>query len=250
MLPTFLIIGAMKSGTTSLHTYLSAHPQVFMSELKELDYFNNPERTLDWYLEQFAPAEGRSELRAIGESSPNYTKFGFSPGVPQRIHALIPDVKMIYVMRDPIARIKSHYRHLAREGSVHRSLDYLVRRHEGFLHTSSYAAQLEKYFEVFDRDQILLLMMEELDPGGPGLAKIHDFLGLDPVEDAAPFPHEWSSPEPLRTPTWKRLVSLNRRSLSMDLAPETEQMLRDRLAPDVAALRAWLPADFDGWGIA
>ena len=250
MLPSFLIIGAMKSGTTSLHTYLSSHPRVFMSELKELDYFNTPERTLDWYLAQFAPAEGRSDLIAVGESSPNYTKFGASPGVPQRIHALIPDVKMVYIMRDPIARIRSHYRHLAREGSVHRSLDYLVRRHEGFVHTSSYAAQLEKYFEVFNRDQILLLMMEELEDGGSGLAKVHDFLGLGAVAADASFPHEWSSPEPLTTPAWKRLLSLNRRSLSADLAPETEELLREQLAPDVAALRQYLPADFDGWGIA
>src|SRR5207244_8421308 len=85
MLPTFLVIGAMKSGTTSLYRYLQAHPDVFMSEQKELNYFTqganqNWEKGLAWYQAQFEQA---GKARAVGEASTNYTKYPQFQGVPE-----------------------------------------------------------------------------------------------------------------------------------------------------------------------
>ena len=119
-LPTFLIIGTMKGGTTSLHRYLRQHPDVFMPEQKELNFFldeyagrpidppeeRNWSRGLTWYERQFAGAE---DERAVGEASANYTRYPTYPGVAERIAKIVPEMKLIYLMRNPIDRVLSHY---------------------------------------------------------------------------------------------------------------------------------------------
>jgi len=108
-LPNLIIIGAMKCATTSLHYYLNLHPQISMSEEKELDFFihkNNWHKGIEWYKTNFT-----GNASVYGESSPNYTKYPFFNGVPERMHAVVPDAKLIYVVRDPIERIISHYIH-------------------------------------------------------------------------------------------------------------------------------------------
>ena len=115
-LPTFLIIGTMKGGTTSLYRYLRQHPEVFMPERKELNFFvdeyagppidppeeRNWSRGITWYEHQFADAERE---RAVGEASANYSRHPTYPGVAERIAAVVPNVKLIYVMRNPIDRV-------------------------------------------------------------------------------------------------------------------------------------------------
>ena len=102
-LPTFLVIGSMKCGTTSLHDYLARHPDVFMSAVKEVNFFvleRTWDKGIDWYRAQFY---GRYQVR--GEASQNYTKrHEFEPGVAERIRSLLPNVKLIYIVRDPVAR--------------------------------------------------------------------------------------------------------------------------------------------------
>lgn len=94
-LPNLIVIGAHKGGTTSLHHYLRQHPQIFMSSLKELDFFVdefNWPKGIDWYRKQFS-----SVAPIRGESSPSYTHFPKLKGVPERIHHLIPDAKLICI---------------------------------------------------------------------------------------------------------------------------------------------------------
>src|SRR6266568_8270036 len=110
-LPNFLIVGAMKSGTSSLWSYLRSHPQVFMPDMKEPMFFvekKNWSKGLDWYRGLFDDA---GEAVAIGEASQPYTMAHSFPGVPGRIVSLIPDVKIIYVLRHPVERMRSHYLH-------------------------------------------------------------------------------------------------------------------------------------------
>ena len=121
-LPTFLIIGTMKGGTTSLHRYLRQHPEVFMPERKELNFFldeyagppidppeeRNWSRGITWYERQFAGAE---DERAVGEASANYSRYPTYPGVAERIAKIVPEMKLIYLMRNPIDRVLSHYLH-------------------------------------------------------------------------------------------------------------------------------------------
>lgn len=101
MLPNLVVIGGMKCGTSSLHYYLSLHPQISMSEPKELSFFaENWPRGRDWYEAHFP-----EDLPIRGESSPNYMKHPAFPGVPERMVSLVPDAKLVYLVRDPIARI-------------------------------------------------------------------------------------------------------------------------------------------------
>ena len=112
--PNLFIIGAMKSGTSSLHAYLGTHPSVFMCEPKEPGYFVeqlNLKRGRGWYSKLFHGAEGAS-IR--GESSTEYTKAPMYGGVPQRLAEFNPQAKIIYLMRDPIERSISHYWHMVR----------------------------------------------------------------------------------------------------------------------------------------
>ena len=163
----------MKGGTTSLHRYLRQHPEVFMPERKELNFFvheyagspidppeeRNWSRGITWYEQQFAGAEG--EL-AVGEASPNYSRYPTYPGVAERIAAVVPKVKLIYLVRNPIDRVFSHYLHDLANGREQRPLHIAVRRDDRYLAPSRYAMQLEHYFRVFSPGQVLLLKADDL----------------------------------------------------------------------------------------
>ena len=152
----------MKAGTTSLHAYLSLHPEIFMSADKEPRFFNeewNWYRGLEWYEAQFPE---RAAIR--GESTPDYTKFPAMRNVPERIHSVIPDVRLIYLVRDPIERIVSHYVDAYSFGRVHGTLEDELTPFEDchFVNCSRYYLQLEQYLEYFDPGSILVLVSEEL----------------------------------------------------------------------------------------
>jgi hypothetical protein len=161
-LPTFLIIGAMKAGTTALHDYLGRQPGVFVSDPKELDFFRGDgawHRGLDWYASHFADA---GDAVAIGESSPNYTKRHSDPDVVDRIDRTLPDVRFVYLIRHPIERIVSMYRHLAGDGLEPRPFDTAVLDDADYVDTSRYAFQIEPYLERFGPDRVLVMRSEDL----------------------------------------------------------------------------------------
>ena len=109
MLPNLIIIGAMKCGTSALHQYLDQHPDIAMSKEKELDFFiedRNWRKGLDWYRSMF-PDSGVVR----GEASPDYTHYPAIPGVPERMHTVVPGAKLIYMVRDPVERMLSQYMH-------------------------------------------------------------------------------------------------------------------------------------------
>jgi hypothetical protein len=187
-LPNLIIIGAMKCGTTSLHYYLSRHPQVMMSQPKELDFFAqelNWSKGLDWYTSHFT---GVASI--YGEASPNYTNYPFWGGVPERIAAIIPEVKLIYLVRDPIERAISHYIHAVDAGREQRSFAKAVTdTHEhGYFRRGLYYLQLEQYLSCFSRSQILLIAQEELHAERQKtLEMIFRFLGVDPTFSSEEF---------------------------------------------------------------
>ena len=127
--PNLFIIGAMKSGTSLIHSYLNAHPSFFMCEPKESCYFVHPAqldcpnikklelwKSEEHYLELFQSA---NTVEIIGEASTLYAKLPRITGVPERIAQFNPDARSIYVMRDPIERAISHYWHDGRGGNEH-----------------------------------------------------------------------------------------------------------------------------------
>ncbi len=160
-LPNFMIIGAMKSGTTGLYTHLAAHPHISMSREKETDFFiaeRNYSRGLRWYQAQFHEAPFR------GEASPNYTKRDIFPGVAARIKAQCPDIKLIYVVRDPVDRLLSQYRHTWTMGRSQIPPDELMHTDEytHLLNTSRYAFQIEDYLNHFLKEQIMVVDFADL----------------------------------------------------------------------------------------
>lgn len=161
-LPNFVVIGAMKCATSSLHEQLAAQPGIFMSEPKEPNFFSDPDqwsRGLDWYSGLFTEGEG-AHLR--GESSTHYTKLPDYPETVERIRANLPEARFIYVMRSPIDRLTSQFIHEWTEREITGSLDDVMDRNPHLLSYSSYALQLRPYLEAFGPDRILPVFFEAI----------------------------------------------------------------------------------------
>jgi hypothetical protein len=180
MLPDFIIIGAMKCGTTSLYTYLDGHPDIAMSRVKEPNYFGKPqEKSLSWYKSLFPHRDGV----VLGEASTFYTMHPFRQGVPERIYERIPSVKLIYLVRDPVERILSHYAHNRAHNEELRSLSECLSMKErnGYVAYSSYALQMKQYTPYFSDDQILVVESEKLRSERQATLRcICNFIGVDP----------------------------------------------------------------------
>jgi hypothetical protein len=170
-LPTFFIIGAAKAGTTSLHYYLDQHPQIQMSAVKEPHFFAGPENgipfpperieSLDEYERLFDPA-----FEARGEASPSYTNAPRRQGVPERIRARVPEAKLVYLVRDPVERTVSHYRHAVASGRERRSLrEALAEISDPYSYLachSLYGRQLELYLRQFPAERIMVVDQADL----------------------------------------------------------------------------------------
>jgi hypothetical protein len=189
LLPNLLIIGAAKSGTTSLHEYLGLHPEISMSAKKELQFFakRNWRDKLAWYEGQFTePTPVR------GESSPTYTMFPYMPPVAPRIHELIPDAKLIYVVRDPIERTIANYVELVSMRIENREIGSALRDVDAPANPnicpSRYASQLDIYLEHFALDQILVIDFQDLClRRATTLRRVFRFLEVDEEFDSPQF---------------------------------------------------------------
>lgn len=161
-LPDFAIIGAMKCGTSSLHEQLAQRPGIFMSDPKEPQFFSDDEvfvRGLDWYASLFASARND---QICGESSTHYSKQPTYPHTVGRIRRYCPDLRLVYVMRDPVQRIVSQYIHEWSQREVRGSLEQAIRSHGRFVAYSSYAMQLDPYLRTLGRDAVLPVFFERL----------------------------------------------------------------------------------------
>lgn len=287
-LPDFIIIGAMRAGTTSLHNYFQHHPQVSMSHEKEPDYFTafKYARGVDWYLKQFDIDRMRR-----GEASPNYAKVDVFPGVPERIYRDLPDVKLVYVVRDPVKRFVSQYDHMAARGFDLPDPGTLCRSepplpsdpirltlkepYQHILSVSCYARQLKAYLEYFPLEQIRIVEFEQLkrEPDTV-LRELQAFLGLDPL-GAATLPslnrskELTSVPQPIlrsardtRFGNWvrdrmsletrdrlKRLIAAPFPDGKRPFPEEAIQRIREELAEDVAEFRTITGLQFSSWSI-
>jgi len=161
-LPNLIIIGAGKCGTTSLHYYLGLHPQISMSWEKELHFFVselNWHKGVDWYKSNFT-----DKARVHGEASPSYTNYPFFKGVPERMYTVVPETKLLYVVRDPIDRIISHYVNDYSEGKEDRTIEEALTHLDNnpYVCKSKYHMQLEQYLSYFPRANILVITTEDL----------------------------------------------------------------------------------------
>ncbi len=190
--PDFLIIGAMKCGTTSLHHYLGKHPSVFTTEGKEIHFFNNDnydDSKLEEYYAHFA-----SEAKVVGASPQSYTKqhiIDFD-GVAERLERHCPKVKLIYLIRNPIDRIESHFYEAQVNGyAPSKGLNDCIEsetKANHYILTSKYYYQISKFLEFFPKDQVKIVFAESLRASRlETLNSIFEFLGVDKVEDASLF---------------------------------------------------------------
>lgn len=191
--PNLILIGAMKSGTTTLHDLLAEHPAICMSEPKEPCFFVDPDvlkqhwpemwRLGFWkdeqaYLNLFS---GKPGARLFGESSTDYSKLPRFSGVVEKIAAYSPEARFVYIMRDPIERTLSHYWHMVEHRGEQRGALEAITRNSHYTDVSHYASQLAPYIERFGRDRVYALTFEELKNDTLGTVRaVYDWLGVDP----------------------------------------------------------------------
>jgi hypothetical protein len=279
-LPNLVIIGGLKCGTTSLHHYLGLHPEVQMSRPKELNFFVaelNSDLGLDWYESRF---DDRFAVR--GESSPHYTNLPRFHGVAGRIREhLGPDVKLIYMVRDPIKRILSHWVHATGAGYETRPLEPTLSAPDtAYVHRSQYWMQLQPFLELFDRDQIEVYAQEELERDRRETMRMaFRFAGVDESFTSEQFDREWEKSSAKQGDKYKvmermiKLPGLRSFDRNFDRLPESMrwvvekivhdpekppapkpeldesllETLRGRFHDDVAALQRFCGRQFPGW---
>lgn len=186
-LPNFLIVGAQKCGTTSLHEILSEHPETGMSDTKEVNYFTfdaEYRRGLTHYKTFFQNAN--SNCIAVGESSPGYM---CTPGVPERIRNDLGEIKIVMILRDPIKRAFSQYwdnrRHLNEHLSEIQIVDKWLEAsykpgRRGYFSRGVYSVYLNKFIQLFGRKSIHVIILEDLIKNEKKELRIlYEFLGLD-----------------------------------------------------------------------
>jgi hypothetical protein len=183
LLPNLLIIGSAKSGTTSLHSYLGLHPEIAMSEQKELHFFVRPNwrQKIAWYESCF-----RDPAPVRGESSPSYTMFPFLPSAAAPAYELVPDAKLIYLVRDPVERTIANYVELYFLTRENRRVDEALGDPENpanpYVCPSRYATQLDHFLKLFPREQVLVVnQVDLLHRRLETLHRVFDFLDVDPT---------------------------------------------------------------------
>lgn len=163
VLPDFLIVGAMKAGTTNLYRWLGQQEEVFMSAQKEPNFFCHESvwsKGLRWYAEQFSNA---SPVQLRGEASVKYTAPEHCAKAARRIWETLPWVRLIFVARHPIDRLRSHYRHQVRKGRESRTLAAALKHSNNeYIRYSMYDKCLRPFVALFPREQILVVRFEDL----------------------------------------------------------------------------------------
>ncbi len=249
-LPTFLIIGAMKSGTSALYTYLDQHPEVYMSPVKEPNFFAFEGDTLDFQapiddrginaqsitdLEQYETlfADGAG-FRARGEASHWYL---YWPKAPMRIQHHIPDARLVAILRNPVERAYSEYLHFVRDGSepyddFGAALDAEGERMQNnwamgrYVDRGFYHRQLARYFARFDREQLKIYLHDDLKADSEAVMQdLYEFIGVDP----AFTPDVSVRPNPSGVPQnkWMHMLLHPSGPLQKRLIQKLPQWLRD-----------------------
>lgn len=291
-LPNLLIIGAHKCGTTSLHYYLGRHPEITMAAPrghaagvendiagKEMRFFWREDwrERLDWYRSHFRGM--RTPIR--GEATPAYSAYPYHPEVPERIHALIPHARLVYMVRDPIQRIVSQYIQERVSGDRHSFADYMRECEEPanrIVCPSRYATQVERYLRLFRDSQLLVIDQHDLRHRRRAtLRRLFAFLGVDQEFWSRSFELELNTRaakhvlgrrravlfdhviDPagrrLARGKWPRIGTNLRRALADDgveeplVSSEMRERLAMQLAPEAERLRDLTGEPFASWSL-
>jgi hypothetical protein len=269
--PDFVLIGAMKSATTTLHEQLARQPGFFMTRPKEPSFFSDDPvfaRGRRWYFSLFESAEP-GDLR--GESSTHYTKLPTYPRTVERMVGHLPRLKLIYLMRHPLDRLISQYVHEVTAGRIKAGLVEAIRRHPELIDYSRYAMQLQPFVDAYGFENVLPVFFPRLvNHSQAALERIAGFLAYrgsvrwdfslkpqnagrerlrhSPIREAlvqAPVlstlrqrivPRVWSRSLKKR---WRARIDRPR------LPAHSTARLREVFDADLAQLGAWLGIDLD-----
>ena len=191
-IPSFIVVGAQKSGTTSLYNYLKVHPEIFLPAQKELEFFSKDalyNKGMAFYRDTwFSDLRGKA---TVGEVSPQYTMFD---AVPERIKSHLPEVKLLFILRNPIDRAYSHYKMAIRRGLVTKDFSDSVRdllsrgavpdklrdSETDFLLFGEYGRITARFAEYFPKQQMHFASFEELvQSPKETMQNIFRFLGVN-----------------------------------------------------------------------
>jgi hypothetical protein len=267
----------MKGGTTSLYRQLCTHPDVFMPAVKEPDFFSLDatwNKGIDWYADLFSNA---GQALAVGEASTSYSKRHEFPRAPERIAAVLPSARLIYVVRHPLHRAVSMYRHNVLMGREQAPIDEALRHQPMYLDASKYARQVNEYLKHFSKSQLLVITSEDLKSHPKrtlGAVTRHLGLTAEHVFDGNAA-HNVTAERRLQTPlsmalsrsAWSRnlaaampkgvrnmlkpLVTRKPPSVLTDAEPnqDTTEFLKAQLKPEVDELQRLLNQDFQSWNL-
>ncbi len=271
----FVVIGAMRAGTTSIQHTLRGIRKISLPTMKETDFFmpqNMEARGMDWYRNLF---DQNAPLR--GEISPNYSNRAAFPRVPNMLHQAAPDAKIIYVVRDPVKRAVSQFKHgIAMK--IFEPEDNFLSSEEGkyLIAASRYAWQLEAWTQLYPAEQILVLDFHDLKTQPQVFYReLLDFIGLP---DEAPDPDlepKNTSQELSRIPAWwirlrttwlgeairntlpnttasrikRTITGLMKPTRQADIPRHFERDIADALGNDVARFRQMVGKPFEHWSV-
>lgn len=284
-LPTFFIIGAPKAGTTSLHSYLDRHPQIQMSVVKEPRFFAGPENGIPYppdHVAMLADYEALfdSDVEVRGESSTDYATHPRRQGVPERIKAMVPNARFVYLVRDPVARTISHYKMtsalLGERRSLIDALGDLADRRGPYISASLYATQLELYLRHFPQERILVLDQADLQTDRRATLKevcrflsVDDSLNLSGLDEELLSSSQWRRyptgyadfiaqfvaprfrwvPQGFRRSVRSSIERLLWKPLEVDLPDDLRERLEELYAPEVSRLRELTGKAFPSWSV-
>ena len=176
LLPNFLHVGPSKSGSTWLHEVLIEHPQVYLSQAKDLYFFNRYyDRGPGWYRAQFGDAT--RDRKIIGEICPDYLSY---PQAPERIHACLgPDIKLMVTLREPVSRAFSGYLYLRKHGLAAPTFRETTTIAPELVDEGRYATHLRGYLQYFKQERLHVALFDDLQDDPQGfLDATTDWLGI------------------------------------------------------------------------
>jgi hypothetical protein len=229
-LPSFIIIGAMKCATSTLYKQLGFQHEIFLPDIKEPNFFSDDnvyEKELAWYSSLFSDAPNGS---IIGEASTHYSKLPDYPNTIKRIKRVLPDVKIIYIMRDPLERLTSHFIHEWTMNKMQLPIDSSVASFNELTNYSFYSKQITPYLDEFGSEAILPVFFERLTENpSQELERICKFIGCQK-------PSNWISEESVVNRSSERIRTIPGQNLLLDSKFATfirrhfiPQFLRDKI---------------------
>ena len=260
-LPNFLCIGAQRAGTTRLHSCLTEHPELLLPQKKEVHFFDRQyEKGLEWYVQHFKDADNQ----IIGEITPSYNH---APNALKRIQNDLPDVKLIYILREPVSRTYSQYQLYKQSTFKGKTFKQVIEEEKSVIEFSLQGKHLEEVLSLFDKKQVLILFYDDIS-NTPKivLQKVFQFLNVDSTfvpsflnkrVNRVVLPQAqnmlkkmklaWLITLVKKSPFAESIKTHLHRTPKSELTPKIELYLRNKFLSDIKLIEDQLDIQLDRW---